>query len=94
MQLLHQGNQDHRGVQPMRSYLSAIVFCALLLAVDRFELLDLGGFANGVAIMLVVFAILALHAHSRKGKSADRARSKLLLAGERPSKRSHFSLPL
>ncbi|HSM53401.1 MAG TPA: hypothetical protein VK839_04395 [Erythrobacter sp.] len=55
----------------MRSYLSAIVLCALILAVDRFELLDLGGFANGVALMLVVFAILALHAHSRSTRAPD-----------------------
>ena len=49
----------------MRTYLIGIAVAGALLAVHGFGVLDLGGFANGLAIMVIVFAILALSANTR-----------------------------
>lgn len=42
----------------------------LLLAIDRFEIIDLGEFANGVAFLVVVFAILAFATNAIKEKNS------------------------
>ena len=55
----------------MRNYLFAIIILSMILIIDRFEVLDLGGFANGIAMMLVVFAILALRAHATNSDTAN-----------------------
>ena len=55
----------------VRNYLIGIAVSGALLAADRFEAIDLGGFANGLALMIVVFAVLALAARGGAGKSND-----------------------
>lgn len=53
----------------MSGYLVGIAVGAALLGIDSFGLVELGGFGNGIALLVVVFAILALAANAKNKQS-------------------------
>lgn len=52
-------------------FVAGIVLCIALILMDYGDLVDLGGFVNGLAMMVVVFAILVFSSSMKDRKAKN-----------------------